>query len=152
MGKRGPPPKPTALKLLEGNPGQRRLPANEPKPRGKAVCPEWVCDAGKRLWAAKAPDLEREGLLTARSAEEFAAYCHERAIYAIYSELLKELKPRSTKVERYRAIALKANDRAQKLGARFGMTPSDQVGLTVPTTPKAKDEEFLFGHSSSAEA
>ncbi|HXQ30319.1 MAG TPA: P27 family phage terminase small subunit [Gemmatimonadales bacterium] len=109
-----------------------------------ALCPEWVCDPGKILWARLAPDLEREGLLTARDAEEFGSYCHERAIYGIYCELLKEMRPRSTKVERYRAIALKANDRAQRTGARFGMTPSDRVGLSVPTKPP-RDEEFLFG-------
>jgi hypothetical protein len=28
----GPPPKPTALKLLEGNPGRQKLPKNEPQP------------------------------------------------------------------------------------------------------------------------
>lgn len=142
---RGRPPKPTALKLLAGNPGHRTLPKNEPKPRGKAACPDWVCEPGKGLWAKLAPDLMREGLLTARSAEEFAAYCHERAIYAIYSELLKELRPKSTKVERYRAIALKAQDRASKLGGKFGMTPGDMVGLTVPEKPASSDEDFLFG-------
>jgi hypothetical protein len=98
-----------------------------------------------------APDLMRDGLLTARSQEEFAAYCQERALYALYSELLKELTPRSPKVERYRALALKANDRAQRLGARFGMTPSDQVGLVVPSGSKTpKDEEFLFGRRHQA--
>jgi len=112
-----------------------------------------LCDPAKELWAQLAPDLEREELLTERSANEFASYCQERAIYAIYSELLKTLRPRSFKVERYRSIALKANDRATRLGARFGMTPSDQVGLVVPTAPgkpKSKDEEFLFGHSHGA--
>lgn len=147
MGKRGPPKKPTALKLLHGNPGKRRLPKDEPRPRGKAVCPDWVCDPGKELWARFAPDLERDGLLAARNEQEFGSYCHERAIYAIYSQLLKELKPKSTKVERYRAIALKANDRAQRLGARFGMTPSDQVGLVVSPKPETRDGEFLFGRS-----
>jgi len=145
MGKRGPPPKPTRLKLLAGNTGKRKLPKDEPQPRGKALCPDWVCDPGKELWNRLAPDLEREELLTARSAEEFGAYCHERAIYAIYSDLLKELRPRSTKVERYRAIALKAQREATRLGGKFGMTPSDQVGLSVPQKPKGSDEEFLFG-------
>ena len=151
MGKRGPPRKPTALKLLEGNPGKRRLPDDEPAPkRGKPVCPPWVCDFGKQLWAKYAPDLIREGLLTKRDEEEFAGYCHERAIYAMYSDLLKELKPKSPKVERYRAIALKANDRAQRLGARFGMTPSDRVGMHVTAPKPPSDEEFLFGHRDAA--
>jgi len=153
MGRRGPPPKPTALRILEGNPGHRRIPENEPKPRGQAACPAWLCDPAKELWAQLAPDLEREGLLTGRGASEFASFCQERAIYAIYSELLKELKPRSPKVERYRSLAMKANREAMRLGAKFGMTPSDMVGLVVPGAsgkPKSKDEEFLFGRSGSA--
>ena len=153
MGRRGPPPKPTKLRVLEGNPGHRRIPENEPKPKGKAACPDWICDPAKELWAQLAPDLEREELLTARSSAEFASYCQERAIYAIYSELLKTLRPRSPKVERYRSIAMKANDRALRLGQKFGITPSDMVGLAVPSAPgkpKSKDEEFLFGRSGSA--
>jgi hypothetical protein len=33
MGHRGPPPKPTALKLIAGNPGKKALPKDEPKPK-----------------------------------------------------------------------------------------------------------------------
>ncbi len=33
MGQRGPAPKPTALRILEGNPGKRPLNASEPRPR-----------------------------------------------------------------------------------------------------------------------
>ena len=29
----GPKPKPTRLKVLQGNPGHQKLPKNEPKPR-----------------------------------------------------------------------------------------------------------------------
>ena len=32
MGRRGPAPKPTAIKILEGNPGKQKLNHNEPKP------------------------------------------------------------------------------------------------------------------------
>ncbi len=34
---KGRKPKPTALKLLEGNPGKRKLNADEPSPRGTTV-------------------------------------------------------------------------------------------------------------------
>jgi hypothetical protein len=32
MGKRGPSPKPTSLKVLQGNPGKRKINKSEPKP------------------------------------------------------------------------------------------------------------------------
>lgn len=52
MGERGPLPKPTARKRLEGNPGHRELPDDEPEPRLLAYVPpppDWLpplaCDA-----------------------------------------------------------------------------------------------------------
>lgn len=66
MGQRGPLPKTTARKRMEGNPGHRRLPTDEPEPRLCDVVPsppEWLrdystaCDAwwviAKELHAAK---------------------------------------------------------------------------------------------------
>jgi P27 family predicted phage terminase small subunit len=43
MGLRGPARKPTALKIIEGNPGHRALPKNEPQPRAqRPYCPEHI--------------------------------------------------------------------------------------------------------------
>ncbi len=51
MATRGRKPKPTALKVLEGNPGKRPLNLNEPKPEKKAPkCPSWLePEAKKRM-------------------------------------------------------------------------------------------------------
>ena len=43
MAQRGRKPKPTALKVLEGNPGKRPLNLYEPTPEGDLPeCPEWL--------------------------------------------------------------------------------------------------------------
>ena len=48
MAQRGRKPKPTAVKVLEGNPGKRSLNTNEPKPVKKAPrCPAWLEDEAK---------------------------------------------------------------------------------------------------------
>ena len=45
----GPKPKPTAIKILEGNPGKRPLNLNEPKPLQIAPeCPDWLLDEAKK--------------------------------------------------------------------------------------------------------
>jgi len=47
----GPKPKPTAIKILEGNPGKRPLNLNEPKPLQIAPeCPDWLLAEAKKEW------------------------------------------------------------------------------------------------------
>ena len=49
MATRGRKPKPTNLKVLEGNPGQRPLNDNEPKPGKKApTCAAWLEPEAKK--------------------------------------------------------------------------------------------------------
>jgi len=76
MGRRGPPPKPTALRILAGNPSRRPLNANEPKPR-QAIprCPSWLDDEAKRQWNRTASQLRDMGVLTIVDADALANYC-----------------------------------------------------------------------------
>ena len=70
MAQRGRTPKPTAIKQLEGNPGKRRLNANEPKPKAKAPsCPKWLEDDAKKEWRRLAKQMEQ--LARWKAAEEF---------------------------------------------------------------------------------
>jgi P27 family predicted phage terminase small subunit len=51
MGLRGPAPKPTATKRLEGNPGKRKL--NEAEPTlaaGAPDCPDYLDDVARKEW------------------------------------------------------------------------------------------------------
>ena len=48
----GPPKKPTALKLVAGNPSKRALNKREPKPRGNLYdAPDWLTDTQRVGWA-----------------------------------------------------------------------------------------------------
>ena len=50
MAARGRKPKPTALKVLEGNPGKRPLNDHEPiPPKGELKCPSWLLPEAKNL-------------------------------------------------------------------------------------------------------
>lgn len=72
MGTRGRKPKPTAIKVLEGNPGKRPLNANEPKPEKKSPkCPSWLEPEAKKEWRRMAKVLERLGVLTEIDAAAF---------------------------------------------------------------------------------
>lgn len=76
MVQRGRKPKPTALKILEGNPGKRQLNINEPNPEKRAPrCPKWLDSEAKKEWRRMSRLLEKIGILTEIDMAAFAGYC-----------------------------------------------------------------------------
>ena len=76
MGRRGPPPKPTALKVLQGNPGKRRLNDSEPTPPpGPVSPPSWLTGKSRRAWRWIAPVLDAMGCLTTADPHALAMLC-----------------------------------------------------------------------------
>jgi len=68
-------PKPTALKLLAGNPGKRPLNQDEPKPAGPVKKPEGLSARASDAWDREAPKCQRMNTLTAADVEAFATLC-----------------------------------------------------------------------------
>jgi phage terminase small subunit len=61
---RGRKPKPTALKLIEGNPGKRPITGSEPKPPSTLpTCPSHLSASAKAEWKRLAHTLNTIGLL-----------------------------------------------------------------------------------------
>ncbi len=80
MATRGRKPKPTALKVLEGNPGKRPLNDREPsRPRAALKCPAWLLPEAKKEWKRLAPALEAMGVLTMADLTAFEGYCQAYA-------------------------------------------------------------------------
>ena len=80
MAVRGRKPKPTALKVLEGNPGHRPLNKKEPMPKGKLPrCPDWLEDDAKKEWKRLGKVLAEMGMLTEIDRAAFAGYCQAYA-------------------------------------------------------------------------
>lgn len=76
MAQRGRKPKPTSLKVLEGNPGKRTLNEMEPKPEKKAPkCPAWLDKEAKKEWKRISRQLEELGILTEVDMAAFSGYC-----------------------------------------------------------------------------
>ena len=70
---RGGPPKPVAIRELEGNPGKRPIP-KVPEPTGAAPeRPDWLSADAARAWDENATELENLGLLTGLDGAAFAA-------------------------------------------------------------------------------
>ena len=91
MAQIGRKPKPTALKMLEGNPRGRPLNTEEPKPEKKAPrCPSWLEAEAKKEWKRLAKVLENMGLLTEMDMAAFAGYCQAYARWKEAEEFLTQ--------------------------------------------------------------
>jgi P27 family predicted phage terminase small subunit len=76
MGRRGPPPKPTVLKLVSGNPGGRPLNTREPiPPPGDAEPPPHLDERARLVWQQVVPRLSKIGLARSVDGEALARYC-----------------------------------------------------------------------------
>ena len=76
MGRRGPPPKPTRLKVAAGNPGKRPLNPAEPQPAVEVPrCPAWLPKRAKAEWRRITPELHRLGLVALIDQAALSAYC-----------------------------------------------------------------------------
>ncbi len=75
----GPAPKPTALKLVQGNPGKRAINKREPRFRGTPVCPEWLTPEAKIEWERVVAELKALDMLRSVDSSALAAYCQSYA-------------------------------------------------------------------------
>lgn len=83
-------PKPTAIKVLNGNPGGRPLNLNEPRPDlGEPAMPTALPAAAKKEWKRVVPILLKMGVLTLADGPALEAYC---VAYAMWRAALKEIR------------------------------------------------------------
>lgn len=131
--------KPTALKLIAGNPGKHRLNQNEPKPGLRIPpAPEWLSADARKEWDNITGQLYAVGCLTGVDHAVLAAYCQsygrweqaERALAECAREdpenfglVVKSAKGMSMQNPLVGAanVAMAA---VCKYAAEFGMTPS----------------------------
>jgi len=147
MGKRGPKPKPTKLKLVEGNPGHRNMNKREPKPTNAIPsCPRQLSATARAEWKRVSAILHRNGLISLLDRAALAAYCSSYARY-IYFEGKLAKKPSQaiqklgTRGKPYEQISPTFTIMKQSMKdmntflAKFGMSPSDRVGLVGSLDP-----------------
>ena len=164
MGKRGPAPKPTALKVIEGNPGKQRIEdTGEPMPPVPEMIPKppkRLMREAKREWNRLAPVLVRLGVLTEVDLSAFAELCQN---YAYYREADKEIMTQGEKgallmqqtpsgyIQQHPIISLRRQyyETWRKGLADFGLTPSSRARIVTgnggSAEPKSEMERLLSG-------
>ena len=128
--------KPTALKVLQGNPGKRPLNENEPQPERKI--PEKPADMDRvasRTWDELAPKLHALGLLTEIDGLSFRNLCIIRSrLFGIHNKI----KGKSGKlvnndggVSSYVTMEKQYFQLFRLYAGDFGLSPRGRVGLSV---------------------
>lgn len=151
MAARGPKPKPTELKVLEGV-RPDRINADAPRPvAGVPDCPDHLDDDARAEWFRIVPELESLGVLARTDGSALALYCD---CYSQWVQANREVQMNGLTTETA-AGGLKANPavaigraaRAQmyRLLVEFGCTPSSRGRISVAKAEAPKNEltEFL---------
>jgi len=149
-------PKPTALKLVAGNPGKRAVNKREPKPkRASPTAPSHMSTKAKAAWKRLAALLDRMGVLTEADGMALERLCE------VYTEILEYRELVSTHGATYTttstqgepslkgspcvAMLADADRRFRAWLIEFGLTPAARAKVTRigdDSEPDPLDEFF----------
>ncbi len=142
-------PKPTALKVLRGNPGKRKLNEAEPKPpQGVANPPENLSASALTVWAQIGPVATAMGTLSTADVYAFGTLCELIATQRMaaaekdregFSAFLITTVPdpdgeTHIKITEHPAIKLERNTAAalRPYYEKFGLEPVGRARISVP--------------------
>jgi P27 family predicted phage terminase small subunit len=154
----GPPPQPTHLKLIRGNPGRRPLNKNEPQPTIAETVPDapaWLSSFACDEWCERAPELHRLGLLTSLDLSLFAGYCESYSQWRQAQELLAQMAKKDAVTNGLLVrgangtatpnpllkVSRLAAQHMLRLASEFGLSPvaRSRIAAGVPTGPSKFD-------------
>lgn len=156
----GPPRKPTALKVIEGNPGKRALNKNEPQPRRPAECPappDHIEGEARAEWLRRAPELWRLGVLTDVDLPVFETMCSAYGRWrqaeatlrrmgqndALTEGLMIRTKAGNAVYNPVLAASNRALEQFKSLAVEFGMTPAARSRIVAGTPPAEQGDDPL---------
>ena len=127
MATRGARPKPTVLRLIQGNAGKRRIGASDPSPQGAPVKPKALAGPAAKLWDER---IAKAFWLTWADTDKAAMWCLLQAeFYASEGAMI------AARIGQLRA-----------LGSELGFDPSSRARLGASgANPEKQDPaaEFL---------
>ena len=149
MAQRGRKPKPTVVKMLEGNPGKRSLNTNEPTPERKAPsCPEWLEEEAKTEWKRMQEQMEHLGILTEIDMAAFAGYCQAYARWKEAEEFLTQhgtiVKTKSGYWQQVPQVSIAQTylKIMNKFCEQFGLTPSSRSRIVSDIGKDKENDEM----------
>ena len=150
MGRRGPAPSPTNLRVLKGD-RPYRINRDEPTPRDvPPSAPGWLSPKASTEWDRVLPDLIVMGTAKAVDSSALAAYCEAVALLETLAEVVAKSGPlligRDGLAHKNPAVAqLRDASASVRLWAReFGFTPSSRQPFKVEMTHRGLPAERLL--------
>ena len=149
--KPGPAPRPSHVKLLEGIPGRRPLPSNEPKPRVRQRVPSpppSLGEEGQKEWRRLGSHLCKLGLLTDLDLTAFHMYCDSYESWRQYAREARKgpvIRTPNGYLQRnpYVGMANTAFRMARAMLAEFGLTPAARSRVVGESTNREGNDELM---------
>ena len=130
--------KPTHLKLIDGNPGKRKLEPAPKVPPQRPIAPSTLSEEARKEWQYVVPRLDEVGMLTKVDRTALEVYCEAVATHREAIGHLRELgilvRGDKGRVVKNPAAQL-ARDAATTIRlfcSEFGLTPSSRMRMDVP--------------------
>lgn len=140
MGRRGPKPQPTALKIERGNPGQRPLNHDEPVLAApQTTLPDGMTGRAKDEWLRLVDELTNKGVLTVGDMHGFEQYCTLVGEIDKYEKLIRKAGLEQAHALGYANYLLKLRTQCRQQAAHLGLTPSSRSGVKAVKTATQDD-------------
>lgn len=148
---RGRPPKPSAQKRLDGNPGKRAVNHKEPMPtEGEPELPSHLDAEASAEWHRLIPELTALGVITIVDKGVLASYCMAWSRW-VKAELMIQKSSEVLQSDSgglyqnpYLAVANRAMEQMRTFGAAMGLDPSSRSRLQIERGSKMSEVEERF--------
>lgn len=146
------PPKPTSLKLIEGNKGKRAINHQEPDPEylNDLTPPEWLSSEAKEVWNEVAPPLRAARVLTKIDVHALCVGCVAFAQYRHATSMLGmdyvKMGMKAEYINQWMVAQSMAYKQLISIFTQFGMTPSARSRVAV------NPQGSLFGNEQGQAA
>jgi len=150
MGLRGPPPKPTAIRILEGNRSKRALPVGEPQPRRRRPVKPPLSEAAGKLWGPLTAMLLRMNVLTEADGIVMGMLCESYAtLLEAQQSFVKTgliIKSPSGNIQQNPLLGIinRKTEQVQKLCREFGLSPTSRVRLATGELGRESSDDGLL--------
>lgn len=155
----GPPPQPTAIRQVKGNPGHRPYNTAEPIVRVVAPeCPEHLDEVAKREWYRLVPILLAMNVLTDGNYMTLASLCQTYSTMIAAQKKLSETgllsKTPSGYIQQSPLVGIvnKCVGTINTLCREFGLTPAARTRVRMNEEPEPAVNQWKLLHNTAKKA